>query len=62
MEFREFEEHEVAYSWLQAFKIMSRNGVLGTRRPRSALMLAKKGVPGFPRIPSGSRPDPFGES
>ena len=40
MEFWVFEEHEVAYSWLRAFKIMPRNGVLGTRRPRSGLQLA----------------------
>eukprot|EP00959_Pyramimonas_sp_CCMP1952_P211273 4421632-Pyramimonas_sp.AAC.1 len=37
VEFWELEEHEIAYSWLRAFKIMSRNGVLGSRRPRSGL-------------------------
>eukprot|EP00959_Pyramimonas_sp_CCMP1952_P326205 6828028-Pyramimonas_sp.AAC.1 len=61
MEFWELEEHEVAYSWLQTFKIMARNGALGTQRPRSALLLAKKGIPRFPSgFPSGSRPDPLG--
>eukprot|EP00959_Pyramimonas_sp_CCMP1952_P181822 3801695-Pyramimonas_sp.AAC.1 len=58
MEFWELEDHEVAYTWLRAFKIMPKNGILGTRRPRNALLLAKKRIPRFPRIPSGSRPDP----
>ena len=40
MEFWELEEHEVAYSWLRAFKMWPGNGVLGTRRPRSGLQLA----------------------
>eukprot|EP00959_Pyramimonas_sp_CCMP1952_P390989 8193692-Pyramimonas_sp.AAC.1 len=31
MEFWELEDHEVAYSWLQAFRIIPRNGVLETR-------------------------------
>merc|ERR1712060_690273 len=46
MEFWELEDHEVIYSWLQAFQIMPRNRVLGTRRPRNCLL--KRGVPGFP--------------
>eukprot|EP00959_Pyramimonas_sp_CCMP1952_P431054 9027831-Pyramimonas_sp.AAC.1 len=60
-EFWELEDHERAYSWLWAFKIMPRTGVLGTRRPRSALLLAKKN-PGFPRHPSGICPNLPGES
>ena len=40
MEFWEVEEHEVAYSWLRAFKMWPGNGVLGTRRARSGLQLA----------------------
>eukprot|EP00959_Pyramimonas_sp_CCMP1952_P084047 1757882-Pyramimonas_sp.AAC.1 len=40
MEFWELEDHEVAYCWLRAFRIMPRNGVLGIRRPRSGLLLA----------------------
>ena len=34
------EEHEVAYSWLRAFKMWPGNGVVGTRRARSGLQLA----------------------
>eukprot|EP00959_Pyramimonas_sp_CCMP1952_P196922 4117231-Pyramimonas_sp.AAC.1 len=60
MEFWELEEHEVAYSWLQAVKIMPRSGVLGTRRPRSALLLAKKGIPGLPRHPPDPAQTPLG--
>eukprot|EP00959_Pyramimonas_sp_CCMP1952_P060852 1271072-Pyramimonas_sp.AAC.1 len=37
MKFLEFENHEVAYSWLRVCKIMPGNGVLGTRRARSGL-------------------------
>ena len=40
MEFWELEEHEVAYSWLRAFKMWPGNGVLGNRRARSGLQLA----------------------
>merc|ERR1711920_110697 len=40
MEFWELEDHEVAYSWLRAFKMLPGNGLLGTRRPRSGLQLA----------------------
>merc|ERR1712113_664925 len=32
IEFWELEDHEVAYSWLRAFKMWPGNGVLGTRR------------------------------
>ena len=38
--FWEHQEHEVAYSWLQAFEMLPGNGVLGTRRARSGLQLA----------------------
>eukprot|EP00959_Pyramimonas_sp_CCMP1952_P133193 2784605-Pyramimonas_sp.AAC.1 len=37
MEFSEIEEHEVAYSWLRALKMLPGNGVLGSRRARSGL-------------------------
>eukprot|EP00959_Pyramimonas_sp_CCMP1952_P238669 4987207-Pyramimonas_sp.AAC.1 len=40
MVFWDHEEHEVAYSWLRAFKMWPGNGVLGTRRTRSGLQLA----------------------
>ena len=44
--FCEHEEHEVAYSLLQAFKMWSGNGVLETRRARSGLQL----VPGIQNV------------
>eukprot|EP00959_Pyramimonas_sp_CCMP1952_P226936 4744793-Pyramimonas_sp.AAC.1 len=52
MEFWEFENHEVAYSWLRAFKIIPRNGVL---RPRRCATVELKLLP---RILRGTRPDP----
>eukprot|EP00959_Pyramimonas_sp_CCMP1952_P036336 760626-Pyramimonas_sp.AAC.1 len=41
MEFCEVEEHEVAYSWLQAFRMWPGSGILGGRRARSVWQFAK---------------------
>ena len=40
MVFWEHEEHEVAYSWVRAFRMWPGNGVLGTRTTGNGLQLA----------------------
>eukprot|EP00959_Pyramimonas_sp_CCMP1952_P016063 339690-Pyramimonas_sp.AAC.1 len=42
------DRHEVAYSWLRAFKMWPGNAVLGARRTRSGLQMA----PGIQNVAS----------